>query len=217
MAANANTTGQTLTRIRQQGLLRMQQPDRRSGRNRQPATSRWPVPPPGDPDRRRERDSPVRVLSPGRTARSTGRTRWNRLPTRRTRTPRRRSRIGPDGRRLWLRVERPIQIAEQSSGSSAQWRSAAGQFGAKNDNSPVRVGSSGYDGSVRSRTPTRPTPRRATPTAPSRPPIRISRLQAASAVVAAGSAFRCWDSRPRTGAMPIRWSMRWRRWWRCSR
>ncbi len=44
----------------------------------------------------------------------------------------------------------PIQIAEQSSGSfqGAVALSAAGQFGAKNDNSPVRVGSSGYDGSV---------------------------------------------------------------------
>jgi len=44
----------------------------------------------------------------------------------------------------------PIQVAEQSSGSlqGAFALSTAGQFGAKNDNSPVRVGSSGNGGSV---------------------------------------------------------------------
>jgi hypothetical protein len=44
----------------------------------------------------------------------------------------------------------PIQIAEQSSGSlqGAYALSAAGQSGAKNDNSPVRVGSSGSGGNV---------------------------------------------------------------------
>ena len=94
---------------------------------------------------------PVRVLSPGSngsvdqsnsvesTADSTN-----------TNTTRQKSDQDQTGRGCGCASSDPIQIAEQSSGSyqGAAALSAAGQFGAKNDNSPVRVGSGGYDGSV---------------------------------------------------------------------
>ena len=94
----------------------------------------------------------------------------------------------------------PIQVAEQSSGSlqGAFALSAADQSGAKNDNSPVRVGSSGNGGASISRT--RQVRRlgdqheQHTQTAdqdPSSP--------RAGAGAAAASASRCWARRPRTG------------------